>query len=70
MLSIALRLAKKSSEFAASDEELAKTQAGRQTKAAGQCLHLLLHCDLRLTARIAKRGHDKIFENFTFVWLN
>src|SRR5258708_3090556 len=47
-----------------------QAQPRRQTKSAGQRLHLLLHGGFRLAPRVVMRGDQKIFENLALVRLD
>src|SRR6185312_1178601 len=49
---------------------LSETQPGRQTEAAGQTLHFLLHGGFRLAPRVIVRGDQEILENFALIRLD
>src|SRR5712664_3431008 len=44
-----------------------EAQPRRQSEAAGQGLHLLLHRGLRLAPRVVVRGDQKVLEDFAFL---
>src|SRR3954462_760212 len=47
-----------------------QAQPRRQRQAAGQRLHLLLHCGFGLAARVAHGGDEEILENIALVRLD
>src|SRR6266852_5536964 len=48
---------------------LCEAQPWRQSEAAGQALHLLLHRGFRLAPRVVMRGDQKILEDFALLRL-
>src|SRR3954468_11179061 len=47
-----------------------EAQPRRQLQPAGQRLHLLLHRQFRLAARVIMRGDQQVFEDFALVYLD
>src|ERR1035438_660511 len=47
-----------------------ETKSGRQTKSAGQRLHLLGHRGFRLAPRVIMRGHQQVLEDLALVRLH